>query len=203
MNDKINLKKIYAQCYGAKEEVGLIEIPPLTYIGYEGIGAPYSPAFQEAMTVLYGLVYTVKFQCKGEGRDFVVMPLEGQWWSEIPEKFRETEKDEWRWKVMIPVPDFVDGTLFERGRSALSQRKNPPGLERAVLEVVADGLSAQFLYRGPYAKEGPYIERMHRYIEDAGYRLRSRHREIYLNSPQRVTSEEKLRTIIRQPVEKG
>jgi hypothetical protein len=61
-------------------------------------------------------------------------------------------------------------------------------------------LSAQLLHVGPFAEEGPTIERLHNYIEENGYRRRGRHREIYLSDLRRAAPE-KLRTIIRQPIE--
>ncbi len=198
--NKLDMKKTYKQFYTGRAEFQILDVSPLSYVTYEGMGTPYGQDFLDAMAVLYGTVYTIKFQCKAMGRDFVVMPLEGQWWTDIPEQFKETEKEKWRWNVMIAVPDYVDGDLFEESKAVLGKKKDLPGLDRAKLGILTDGLSAQFLYRGPYSEEGSHIDRMHRHMKEQGFRLRGRHREIYLNSPQRV-SPDKLRTIIRQPIE--
>jgi hypothetical protein len=56
------------------------------------------------------------------------------------------------------------------------------------------------LHVGPYAEEGPTIVRLHGGIAAAGYRPRGRHHEIYLGDPRR-SAPDKLRTILRQPVE--
>jgi hypothetical protein len=56
------------------------------------------------------------------------------------------------------------------------------------------------LHVGPYADEGLSIVRLHAGIAAAGYRPRGRHHEIYLGDPRR-SAPEKLRTILRQPVE--
>jgi hypothetical protein len=58
------------------------------------------------------------------------------------------------------------------------------------------------MHVGPYATERPTIERLHRFVEEQGYQLRGKHHEIYLGDPRRSTPE-KLRTIIRHPVEKA
>ena len=58
------------------------------------------------------------------------------------------------------------------------------------------------MHIGPYAAEAATVERLHRFIEEQGYRLRGRHHEIYLGDP-RPTAPEKLRTIIRHPVAKA
>ncbi len=46
------------------------------------------------------------------------------------------------------------------------------------------------------------VERLHRFIEESGFRLRGARHEIYLGDPRR-SAPEKLRTIIRHPVAKA
>jgi hypothetical protein len=43
---------------------------------------------------------------------------------------------------------------------------------------------------------------LHRFVEEQGYKLRGKHHEIYLGDPRR-SAPEKLKTIIRHPVEKA
>jgi len=66
----------------------------------------------------------------------------------------------------------------------------------------AEGLSVQILHIGPYSEETDNIEKLHRFAENEGYSMCGKHHEIYL-SDARKTAPEKLRTIIRQPVEKA
>jgi hypothetical protein len=54
------------------------------------------------------------------------------------------------------------------------------------------------MYVGPYAAEGPVIQRLHAFITEQGYALAGKHHEIYLSDPRR-TAPEKLKTVIRQP----
>ena len=58
----------------------------------------------------------------------------------------------------------------------------------------------QIMHIGPYADEKPNIDLLHQAIADNGYKLRGKHHEIYLGDP-RKSAPEKLKTIIRQPVE--
>jgi hypothetical protein len=58
------------------------------------------------------------------------------------------------------------------------------------------------MHIGPFSEEGPVIEAMHQYALDEGYELRGKHHEIYLSDPRR-TAQEKLRTVIRQPIKKS
>jgi hypothetical protein len=55
---------------------------------------------------------------------------------------------------------------------------------------------------GPYADEAPTIARLHAFIEGQGYGRSGKHHEIYLGDPRR-TAPERLKTIIRQPVERS
>ncbi|MDP2211790.1 MAG: GyrI-like domain-containing protein [Candidatus Aquicultor sp.] len=60
--------------------------------------------------------------------------------------------------------------------------------------------SAAVLDYGVMPLEGPTIERIHAFIDEHGYKRRGKHHEIYLSDPRR-TAPEKLKTVIRQPVE--
>ncbi|MFZ2405991.1 MAG: GyrI-like domain-containing protein, partial [Methylobacter sp.] len=66
-------------------------------------------------------------------------------------------------------------------------------------EVFAEGLAAQTLHIGPFAEEGPTVERVHRFITDSGYQRVGKHHEIYL-SDIRKADPKKWKTIIRQPM---
>ncbi len=200
--EKLDMKKSLKKFYQAKSEITFVEVPAIKYICFEGSGDPgTSKDYQDAMGVLFGMAYTIKFRCKSEDRDFVVMPLEGNWWCDPSKDFATISRDEWLWEVMIALPDYVDEKMFEVARLALEKKKNPVGLDRATLKVYEDGLSTQFLYKGAYSDEAPFIKAMHDYINEQGYVLRDKHREIYLNSPLRVTTD-KLKTIIRHPIVK-
>jgi hypothetical protein len=56
------------------------------------------------------------------------------------------------------------------------------------------------MHIGPYDAETPTIERLQREIEQHGLRAHGCHHEIYISDPNR-TSPERLKTLIRQPVQ--
>ncbi len=200
--DKIDMKKKLKDCYTAKAEPKIIEVPEIKYIAFDGQGNPNSSQdFQAGMGVLYGLAYTLKFMCKENEMDFIVMPLEGIWWTDDMDTFSEDNKDNWNWTVMIAVPDYTNPGLFEQARERLVLKKDVPQLEKGYFTSFNDGLSAQLMHIGPYNKETENINRLHDYIDEKGYRRVKKHREIYLSNPQR-TAPEKMKTIIRHPVEK-
>lgn len=65
---------------------------------------------------------------------------------------------------------------------------------------MTEGLCAQIMHTGPYRDELPTIATLHEFIEASGRTPRGKHHEIYLSDPRR-TAPEKMKTILRQPVE--
>lgn len=46
-------------------------------------------------------------------QDYVVMPLEGLWWTDNMEDFSVDDKMSWKWTVMIRQPDFIDNEIVK------------------------------------------------------------------------------------------
>jgi hypothetical protein len=200
--EKLDLRKELKRFYTAKRKPEIIDVPPGKFLSYEGRGAPEGETYATAMEALYGLSYTLKFRCKGEGRDFTVMALEGLWWWDEPAAFSLSDappRDEWNWRSMIRQPDFITGKMVEETRTQVREKRGP-AVDYVVFETFHEGLSAQILHIGPYSEEGPIGERLHTFIEEQGYRIRGRHHEIYLSDPRR-SKPENIKTILRQPVE--
>ncbi|UCG04107.1 MAG: GyrI-like domain-containing protein [Candidatus Heimdallarchaeota archaeon] len=204
---KIDFKKELKEYYSnvSPKEFSIVDVPPLNFLMIDGQGYPgTSQEYQDAMQTLYPLSYTLKFMMKKKGKDYVVMPIEGLWWAENMNVFTEAfmeKKDEWLWTSMIMQPDFITQELVDQAIKDVRKKKDPPAISKLRFENYHEGLSVQILYFGSYSDEGPTISRMHQYAEDQGYRLRGKHHEIYLSDPRR-TKPEKLKTIIRQPIEK-
>ena len=202
---KQDLKKEFPKLYKASAtKMEIVDAPELNYLMIDGFGDPNnSPMFNEAIEALYGLSYTLKFMVKkGELQfDYGVMPLEGLWWADDMNDFLTGNKAVWKWTLMILQPSLITPELVEQARKQLAGRKQVPALDRVRFEAMADGLSAQILYIGPYSGEPPTILRLHEFIKTNGYQLCGKHREIYL-SDMRRTAPEKLKTIIRQPMSK-
>ena len=202
---KIDLKKqiaTYAAPHGSFE---LVTPAPARFVMVDGAGDPNtSQAYTDAVGSLYPVAYAAKFLSKGElGRDYVVMPLEALWWAEDMRAFSAArDKSAWRWTVMILVPDWVDAALVEAAIASVRRRGQAPALDLVRLEDFDEGLSVQTLHIGAYDDEGPVLERMHEeFIPAAGLVMTGRHHEIYLSDPRR-SSPDKLKTILRQPVER-
>jgi hypothetical protein len=202
---KIDLKKELKHLYKpSKTEFTIVDVPEMTFLMIDGHGDPNKvPEYQQVMDALYAVAYTIKFELKEdpETDDYVVPPLEGLWWMEDMAEFSLDDKDAWDWTMMIMQPDWVTPEIVETARAKAAGKKALPALPKMRFAPYHEGLSVQILYVGPYEEEGPTIARMHNFAHEQGYVLRGKHHEIYLSDPRR-TAPEKLKTVIRQPIQK-
>ncbi|NIA25177.1 MAG: hypothetical protein GWP04_06365 [Gammaproteobacteria bacterium] len=200
---KLDLKKEYRQFYNPSGKEGsIVDVPEMQFLMIDGSGDPNtSTAYREALEALYAMSYTLKFLSKRtEGIDYVVMALEGLWWTDDMAEFSMDNKTAWKWTSMMMQPDHITVAHFETAIEEVRHKKDPPALDRMRFESFREGLSVQIMHIGPYAEEGPTIARLHQFAADHRYRLRGKHHEIYLSDPRR-TAPDRLRTVIRQPVE--
>ncbi|MGC8787744.1 MAG: GyrI-like domain-containing protein [Anaerolineae bacterium] len=206
---KIDLKKEWKHLYApSAREVEVVDVPPLLFAMIDGRMQPgetpgTSQTFQEAVSALYGISYTLKFlskKRKDNPMDYPVMPLEGLWWSASGE-FDFNRPEDWQWTLMIMQPEHITAEMFQEALESLKKKRDSPALSRLRLERFHEGLCIQIMHVGPYATEAATIEKMKAFAQEHGYRYRGKHHEIYLGDPRRA-SPEKLRTILRQPVAK-
>ena len=197
-----------------KGAVDIVDVPEFGFAVVSGGGAPGGPEFTQALQALYSVSYGAHFLVKKEyGEAPGVMPLEALWWMDDPAhqdivmaaalgqaSLADTDRDRWRWQAMIMQPDPIDATVIAAALAQARKRKPSPGLDQLTYQRWAEGRCAQLLHVGPYADEGPSLVRLHQAITAAGYRPWGRHHEIYLGDPRR-SAPEKLRTILRHPVE--
>jgi hypothetical protein len=131
--------------------------------------------------------------------DYGVMPLEGLWWADDMSRFDITNKDTWKWTLMIMQPEVVTTELFQQSANQVKKKKNPAALPKVRLATFSEGKAAQIMHLGPFTEEGPTIERLHEFIRQNGFKIAGKHHEIYL-SDIRKAAPEKWKTIIRQPL---
>jgi len=196
----IDLMKQYKNLYRpSKKEVTAVDVPPLPFLMIDGIGAPGGEAYGEAVGALYAVAYTLKFAVKkAQGIDYKVMPLQGLWWADDMASFTESNKDKWKWTMMVLVPDFITMGDVAAAKEQAFEKKGLASIPKIRLETYREGPSAHILYIGPYVDEDETIQRVHQFIAERGRQLRGKHHEIYLSDPNR-TAPEKLKTVIRQP----
>lgn len=202
---KIDLRKQLKHLYQpSAKEVSIVDVPPMNFVMIDGVGAPESPACQDAMQALYGISFTLKFGVKlGKyGRkkyDYPVMALEGLWWVNADRFSWDVPRDQWRWTLMIMQPDIITSDLVEAARADAIKKKPSGALSQVRFESFHEGLCAQIMHLGPYSAERPTVDRLHQFIVDSGHQLIGKHHEIYLGDPRRAKPE-KLKTVLRQPM---
>ena len=204
MPDKVDLKKTLDAYQAQRGRFRLVDVPDQQYLMVDGRGDPNtSPDWADAVSALYPVAYGVKFASKRDlGRDYVVMPLEGLWWADDMDTFTAArDKSRWDWTMMIMVPDWIGPQIVEAAVERAGAKDLPARLADVRFETLAEGRCAQTLHVGSFDDEAPVLARMHEeFVPGNGLRMVGKHHEIYLSDPRR-TAPEKLRTILRQPVE--
>lgn len=198
----IDLKRIHKDQYTARVEAPtLVDVPERPFLMIDGEGTPgVAPAYVAAVEALYPLAYGIRAAIKkATGDGYTVLPLEGLWWADDMEVFRADRKDEWKWTLMIGLPDVATAEMAEVVLPEVTRKKNLVAGNNVRFERFAEGKCAQVMHIGPYSAEEPTIDLLHEFIASSDLKLRGLHHEIYLGDP-RKAAPEKLKTIIRQPV---
>jgi len=202
---KVDLKKDFKEFYAPKPgEFSLVTVPKLNFLMVDGSGDPNTdPTYAAAIQALYSVSYTLKFASKKAlDRDYVVPPLEGLWWADDLNAFRSRRKVDWHWTMMVMVPDWLTAADVAAAIESVRAKKPEIELGRLRFEAYEEGLSVQIMHVGSYDDETPTLLRLHdEWLPANGYRERLKHHEIYLGDP-RKTEPSKLKTVLRQPVEK-
>ena len=189
--------------YPSDKLVSVVDVPRMNFLMIDGQGDPNtSQEYQDAMETLFPVSYKTKFLSKKQNnQDYVVMPLEGLWWAENMEEFSIEDKGSWKWTVMIMQPEFITKELISMAIDDVEGKKNLASISKVRFEKFSERLSAQIMHIGPYgAAEAQTVEKLHDFIDKSGYKIRDKHHEIYI-SDMRRTKPERLKTVIRQPIE--
>lgn len=207
---KLDYKKEYKDLYLPKKKPTLIEVPKITYVTVDGKGNPNtSVEYQEAIELLYGISYTIKMSKMSKDKingyfEYVVPPLEGFWWfDEAPEKIGMIDKNNFIWKAMIRLPEFVTTEVFELAKEKLRVKKAHLNIDKAKYEIIDEGKCVQIMHLGSYDNEVESIEKMMAFIKandlEIDYNQGLFHHEIYLSDPRRCKVDN-LKTVIRYKV---
>ena len=175
------------------DRVRVLIIPERRYLLIDGTGGPGEERYTSAIGSLYPVAYALHFILKGRSIEEPIGSLEAN--SE-----RATEIDEWTWRLQLPVPHAAADEDID---AAIEQVRGGTGVARlddVRCEKWQEGLVAQILHIGPYDDQQDVTERLQAAIAERGLRPRGRHHEIYISDPDR-TPPERLKTVIRQPVE--
>ena len=207
MTDKLDFKKRDKAFYTGKHgRWDRLTLPPMTFLAIDGQGDPNGPNYARALAVLYPVAYAIKFAQKARGADFVVPPLEALWWADDPSVFVSGTRSAWQWTTQLRLPDTVTQDAFETARDTAAVKLTKKGVDTSALSELrlaphTEGDCLQTLHIGPYTDEAPTLAHLHEVLmPDMGLTFNGPHHEIYLSDPRRVAPE-KLRTLLRQPVQ--
>ncbi|MDE7302052.1 MAG: GyrI-like domain-containing protein [Oscillospiraceae bacterium] len=211
--EKLDYKKEYKDLYQPAAKPSLIDVPEMRFFAVDGAGDPNtSPAYKEAMEILYGLSFTVKMSkmngTQPEGYfEYVVPPLEGLWFADGVsfDGLNVSDKNMFKWVSMIRQPEFVTEEVFGWAKDILAKKKPQLDLSKARFMTFTEGLCVQIMHKGSYDSEPESIMKMKRFAGENGltedFSVERLHHEIYLSDP-RKCAPERLRTVIRHPVAK-
>lgn len=204
-----DFKKEYKEFYIPKNKPEIVNVPKANYIAVRGKGNPNEEggAYQQAISILYTLAYTLKMSYKTDYKiegffEYVVPPLEGFWWQDGVEGVDYGNKTEFQWISMIRLPDFVTKENFDWAVEAATKKKK---LDCSFAEflTVEEGLCVQMMHHGSFDDEPASVALMDEYLKAHGYAndfTNTRfHHEIYMSDARRVPPE-KWKTVIRHPI---
>jgi hypothetical protein len=206
-----DFKKEYKEFYMPKNKPEIVTVPKANYIAIRGKGDPNEVcgAYQQAISVLYAVAYTLKMSYKTDHKiegffEYVVPPLEGFWWQDGKDGIDYTDKASFNWISVIRLPEFITQKDFEWAVETATKKKKLD-CSSAELMTIDEGLCIQIMHLGPFDDEPATIALMDEYLDKNGYvnditntRL---HHEIYLSDARRVVPE-KWKTVIRHPIKK-
>jgi hypothetical protein len=193
--EAVDFKALYPELYRASGKVAEVKVAKATFLAVDGVGVPGGEAYQQAITLLCTLGYTAKFTFKYAGvGDFKIPGLECLYFHESP----DTPKDQWRWRILLRIPDEVTAGALAEVRQAIKDKK---GVDtRPVKRVTwAEGRALQVLHVGPYDQVRESFKQIGTEAASRKLVCQGIAHEIYLNDLRRVAPE-KLKTIVRLPV---
>ncbi|GAL86209.1 hypothetical protein MYP_3438 [Sporocytophaga myxococcoides] len=201
------MTKAYKTYFTAKAKPELIDIEPAQFLSITGIGDPSQKAFSEKIQALYSTAYTLKFTFKAMQKDFKVSKLEGQWWFDenkyrvlsMTETSINVPRDAWEYRLLIRMPDFITEDDVRTATSSVVSKKEILLAKNVELFRMTEGKCVQMLHIGPFSKEVETLKQMEIFMNENNLGKNGLHHEIYL-SDFRKTSEDKLKTILREPV---
>jgi len=196
---KLDLIKEYKSYYNAGMKPDMVEFQEANYLSIEGKGEPAGEVFVSKVEALYPLAYGIKKICKEQGNDFGVPKLEGLWWVEGDTPALQVPRNEWCWKLLIRMPQFVTKEMMVSIQGEVAKKKKNDVIKKISFEKIAEGKCVQIMHIGPYATEPETINSLMEFIAENELSLNGLHHEIYLSDP-RKTEPSKMKTLIRYAV---
>jgi len=197
---KIDLFKLHKTDYIMAKEPKLIDVKRATYLVIDGTGAPGGEFFNDAVSALYAMAYTVKMTRKKQNKgDYVICKLEARYWSDSKQPLNPIDMVHWQWQLMIRTPEIVEKADIEQAANALLAKGKTTKVDKVYLTKHHFGCCIQMLHIGAFEEEARTIEQMIAFASSQKLVPSREHCEIYISDPRRVPPE-RLKTILRSPI---
>ena len=187
-----DFKKEYKELYQPKSKPQITAVPPMNYIAVRGTGDPNEDggAYQQAISVLYAVAYTLKMSYKTDYKiagffEYIVPPLEGFWRQDDVDGVNYADKSGFHWISVIRLPDFVTKTDFDWAVQTAAKKKHLD-CSSAEFLTIEEGLCVQMMHVGSYDDEPASVAVMDEYLAQNGYAndltAERLHHEIYISA---------------------
>ncbi|WP_433248246.1 GyrI-like domain-containing protein [Streptosporangium sp. CA-135522] len=163
----------------------LIDHGPVTCLNVTGRGAPGGPEHVSAIQALYTVAAVMNVQAG---------PLEGRWWVEDERPYLEVSRDEWRWHLLLPLPDLPEPGTADAARE--TARVSGAAVDRVQVVTFTEGRCVELIHEGPYSEEHVSLKVMDDFMTEHGLVHNGLHHEVYLSA----FDDPAPRTLLRQPV---
>jgi len=198
--EKIDLFKLHKADYLLAKEPKLIKVSAGHYLTIDGVGAPGSTSFDDAVMALYAMAYTIKMTRKKNAKgDYVICKLEARYWSSTKQCLSEVDKSQWHWQLMIRTPDIVEQADIIQAAKVLAAKGKTPSVHQVKMNKFEFSNCVQMLHIGAYEDEHHTIKKMLDFANKQNLTPKSEHCEVYISDPRRVPAE-RLKTILRMPI---
>jgi hypothetical protein len=198
----LDFSKVHPRSYSAPEHPEVVNLEPATYVAIPGQGAPGGAQHLASIEALYKIASRIQDLAKGAGKEFVLPPLEGQWWFDENKPAAEVPRETWHFRLLIRVPDWVTQVQVPAAKKEGATEASPTYVDRVGLETLKEGQSVQMLHVGPYDAEPETIAKMFAFMKERGLVPNGLHHEIYLADIRKGVPA-RARTILRYPVKEA
>lgn len=198
--------EVDARAYSATPAPALVTIGPARFMALRGTGSPSERIFYERIAALFTTAQVLTDQYAASATPFPRAILEGLYWHDearhgfigIAEIFNKVPLAELEYRLLIRVPAFITPPAVAQAAVTAAQQEHPLASKIELFEYV-EGPSVQMLHVGPFKYEEVTLQAIEDFMGANHLQKGGLHHEIYLTDFTKVSSQENLQTILREP----
>lgn len=181
----------------------LVKTPGARYISILGNGAPGTDVFYKKKNFIADIAS--KISDENQDSDPVIEIL--YWYPEgakevnIKDFYSINPTSSLNYRIMARINDGIEWKDIEKAYSSVDRSADIESEELKIFTHL-EQLVVQVLHVGPFAEEFNTLERLEKTADSYDVRRSGPHQEIHLDSFERNTPQDTLRTILRDPVNK-